>query len=587
MLLHNSALLKLLWNHLSILRKQQLWMIFLLMIVASLAEVVSVGVTLPFLGVLVAPEQIYQNTFFQPIIQILELTSAEQLIFPLTIGFISAVLIAGIIRIALLYTMNRFEQVMGTDLAIDVYRRTLYQSYIAHVGRNSSDVISVITGKTNTVITGVVKPMLVLISSTLVLIGVMSALIIIDIEVALSAFSGFALIYWGINKYTRKKLIENSQCINNESTAIVKTLQEGMGGIRDILIDGSQQFYCQLLRNSYEPYRRAIAHNNLIASTPRFVIEALGMTLIAGLAYYLSQQADGMITTIPILGALAMGAQRLLPALQQIYSSISIINGSSHSLQNVLDLLNQPLPDYANKPQPTPISFEKEIRLNDISFRYIEDAPYVLKHVNLSIAKGSCIGFIGKTGSGKSTLLDIIMGLLSPIKGTLAVDGKTLTMNNLRNWQSHIAHVPQDIYLADNTIEENIAFGQPKDEIDYNRVQQAAEKAGIAKLIESWPNQYQTYIGERGIRLSGGQRQRIGIARALYKQANVLILDEATSALDSKTEESVIKSIKAFSDDITVLMIAHRVTTLRDCDYIVEIDDDGSVRIGSYDDLCK
>ena len=311
------------------------------------------------------------------------------------------------------------------------------------------------------------------------------------------------------------------------------------------------------------------------------------MTLIAGLAYYLSQQSDGMITTIPILGVLAMGAQRLLPALQQIYSSISIINGSFHSLQNVLDLLNQPLPCHANKSQPAPISFEKEIRLNNISFRYIEDTPYILKNVNLSIAKGSCIGFIGATGSGKSTLLDIIMGLLSPIKGTLAVDGKTLTMNNLRNWQSHIAHVPQDIYLADNTIEENIAFGQLKDEIDYNRVQQAAEKAGIAKLIESWPNQYQTYIGERGIRLSGGQRQRIGIARALYKQANVLILDEATSALDSKTEASVIKSIKAFSDDITVLMIAHRVTTLRDCDYIVEIDDDGSVRIGSYDDLCK
>jgi len=305
------------------------------------------------------------------------------------------------------------------------------------------------------------------------------------------------------------------------------------------------------------------------------------------LAYYLSQQADGMITTIPILGALAMGAQRLLPALQQIYSSISIINGSFHSLQNVLDLLNQPLPDYANKPQPTPISFEKEIRLNNISFRYIEDAPYILKNANLSIAKGGCIGFIGKTGSGKSTLLDIIMGLLSPTKGTLTVDGKTLTMNNLRNWQCHIAHVPQDIYLADNTIEENIAFGQSKDKIDYNRVKQAAERASISKLIESWPNQYQTYIGERGIRLSGGQRQRIGIARALYKQANVLIFDEATSALDSKTEESVIKSIKAFSDDITVLMIAHRVTTLKDCDYIVDLDDDGSVRIGSYDDLCK
>ena len=210
----------------------------------------------------------------------------------------------------------------------------------------------------------------------------------------------------------------------------------------------------------------------------------------------------------------------------------------------------------------------------------------VLNRINLTLTKGKSIGFIGVTGCGKSTLLDIIMGLLSPTEGALTVDGVVVTMNNIRNWQANIAHVSQEIYLSDSTIEENIAFGQHKNNIDFNLVKQAAERAGIAKLIESWPNQYQTYIGERGMRLSGGQRQRIGIARALYKQANVLILDEATSALDSKTEESVIESIKAFSDDITVMMIAHRVTTLRDCDYIVELDD-GSVRIGSYDDLCK
>ena len=583
----NISLLISFWKYLDKHHKRRAWLIFILMIIVSFTEVISIGAILPFLGVLTSPELVYQNAFMQPIIQTLELNSANQLILPLTIVFIAAALIAGVMRITLLNAINHFERVVGTDLNIDVYRNTLYQNYSDHLNRNSSYIISLITRKTDVVIRGTFRAALTLVSSVLILIGIVSVLIMINAEVAFGVLSGFGLIYWGITRYTRKRRAINSQLIANEHTKMIKVLQEGMGGIRDILINASQQFYCSLFRNSDVHLRRAIADNDFIALSPRFAIEALGMTLVAILAYYMSQSANEAEDIVPILGAIAMGAQRLLPVLQAIYSSVSNIDGSRHSLQEVLDLLSQTLPNYAEQPPAIPMSFKKEIRLNNLSFRYGENIPMVLNRINLTLTKGKSIGFIGVTGSGKSTLLDIIMGLLSPTEGVLTVDGVVLTMNNIRNWQANIAHVSQEVYLSDSTIEENIAFGQHKNNIDFNLVKQSAKRACIAELIESWPEQYKTVIGERGVRLSGGQIQRIGIARALYRQASILVFDEATSALDSKTEKLVMDSIKDLGKNITVLIIAHRVTTLKDCDQVVELGDSKIIRIGSYNDLCK
>jgi ATP-binding cassette subfamily B protein len=583
----NISLLISFWKYLDKHHKRRAWLIFILMIIVSFTEVISIGAILPFLGVLTSPELVYQNAFMQPIIQTLELNSANQLILPLTIVFIAAALIAGVMRITLLNAINHFERVVGTDLNIDVYRNTLYQNYSDHLNRNSSYIISLITRKTDVVIRGTFRAALTLVSSVLILIGIVSVLIMINVEVALGALGGFGLIYWGITRYTRKRRAINSQRIANEHTKMIKVLQEGMGGIRDILINASQQFYCSLFRNSDVHLRRAIADNDFIALSPRFAIEALGMTLVAILAYYMSQSANEAEDIVPILGAIAMGAQRLLPVLQAIYSSVSNIDGSRHSLQEVLDLLSQTLPNYAEQPPAIPMSFKKEIRLNNLSFRYGENIPMVLNRINLTLTKGKSIGFIGVTGSGKSTLLDIIMGLLSPTEGVLTVDGVVLTMNNIRNWQANIAHVSQEVYLSDSTIEENIAFSQHKNNIDFSLVKQSANRACIAELIESWPEQYKTVIGERGVRLSGGQIQRIGIARALYRQASILVFDEATSALDSKTEKLVMDSIKDLGKNITVLIIAHRVTTLKDCDQVVELGDSKIIRIGSYNDLCK
>jgi ATP-binding cassette subfamily B protein len=575
-----------LWHHLSSLRKKQFFLLLILMLLASLAEVVSIGSILPFLAALTSPEQLYNHYLMQPLVKFLEINSPDQLILPLTIIFIAAALLAGLIRLMLLYATTRLSFAAGADLSINIYSRTLYQDYSVHIARNSSEVINGIITKTDAVIGSIINPVLVLISSIILLLGITIVLFSISSTVALIASVGFGLIYWVVIMLTSKQLKENSQCIADQSTNMIKSLQEGLGGIRDILIDGSQKFYCQLYRDSDAPFRKASGSNQFINGSPRFAMEAIGMILIAGLAYSLSGQKEGVISVIPVLGSLALGAQRLLPALQQAYSSYSSINSGLASLKDVVDLLEQPIPKCSNIILPAkPIEFKKEIKLSNIGFRYSIDMPYIIKGINLIIKKGSRVGFIGETGSGKSTLIDVVMGLLSATNGRILIDKEPITRLNNRSWQAHIAHVPQHIYLSDSTIEKNIAFGVPEDEIDHNRVVKAAEQAQIAGLIKQWKEGYQTLVGERGIRISGGQRQRIGIARALYKQADVLIFDEATSALDSGTEYAVMKAIDSLEKELTILIIAHRLTTLKGCDQIVKLEKNSVTHVGKYQDI--
>ena len=576
-----------LWSYLTLRRKKQFFMLLILMFFASILEVVSLGAILPFLGALTAPEQVYQHPLMQPFIEILELSAPNQLILPLTIVFITSALLAGSIRILLLYTMTRLSYATGADLSIKIYNLTLYQEYSIHISRNSSEVINGIISKTSTVIGAVIMPLVNLISSIILIISIMSALFVIDTIVALSAFIGFGFLYAGIIRFTGIQLKENSQIIADHSTQMIKSLQEGLGGIRDVLIDGSQEFYSDLYRDADLPLRRASGNNAFIGGGPRYVLEAIGMTLIAGLAYVMSQSEGGIASAIPILGALALGAQRLLPALQQAYVSFSAIRGVEASLSDVIELLKQPMPEYVKQPPPVPILFEKEIKLTNLSFSYNRESQLVLENINLSIAKGECIGFMGVTGSGKSTLIDIIMGLLPPTKGQLIIDQKKLTRENRRSWQVHIAHVPQNIYLSDSTIEENIAFGIPLKDIDHLRVQEAAKQAQISDMIDDSKDGYQTLVGERGVRLSGGQRQRISIARALYKKADVLIFDEATSALDNDTENEVMKAIEGLGGKLTILIIAHRLSTLQTCNRVVKLDKNNVFHISSYEDIAS
>ena len=432
---------------------------------------------------------------------------------------------------------------------------------------------------------GVITPILNLISSSVLVVGIVAALLVINISAALFMFFGFGFVYFVVIQYTKTKLKNNSEIIAKKSTQMVKSLQEGLGGIRDVLIDGTQNFYCELYRDADLPLRQASGSNVFIGGSPRYIIEVIGMILIAVLAYTMTLESEKSTMIMPVLGALALGAQRLLPALQQMYGSYSAIKGSESSLKDVVDLLNQPMPIHTNKTSLDCISFKNEIKLNKVEFRYGKNSPWILKNINLSIIKGDRVGFVGFTGSGKSTLLDIIMGLLKPTNGELLSDQKIINNENIRSWQSHIAHVPQNIYLSDGTIEENIAFGVASEKINHNLIKKVAEQAQISESISQWENGYQTIVGERGVRLSGGQRQRIGIARALYKQADVLIFDEATSALDTDTEQSVMKAIDRLESRLTILIIAHRLTTLKNCDKIIKLEKNNKIRILKYKDL--
>ena len=577
-------LLRRLWLHINLQRRMQFGVLFFLMTTASLAEVISIGAVLPFLGVLTAPESMFEHQLMRPLIQLFNLSGPKELLLPLTVVFAFAALFSGAMRLILLWVQTRLSHAIGADFSISIYRRTLYQPYAVHLARNSSEVISGIQSKANSLVHYVVLPVLTIVSSTMMLLAIMGTLIVIEPTVAFLSFTGFGAIYLAVIYASKKRLAQDGQRISREQNQVFKALQEGLGGIRDVLIDGTQSVYCKIYRDADLPLRRAQANVQIIGVSPRFGIEALGIVLIAVLAYSLAGRPDGVASAIPILGALALGAQRLLPVLQQSYSSWVAMRGGQSSLSDALDLLDQPLPDYVET-SSAPISFRREIVLDNLVFSYTTQGPPVLQGLGLNIPKGSRIGFIGSTGSGKSTLLDIIMGLLQPTEGGLAIDNVVITPQNHRAWQKHIAHVPQTIFLADTTIAENIAFGIPLEKIDYRRIRQAAQQAQIAKTIESWGGQYNTLVGERGVRLSGGQRQRIGIARALYKQVDVMVLDEATSALDNDTEQAVMQAIEGLNDKITILMVAHRLTTLKNCTQIVELGDGVVKRIGTYADI--
>jgi ATP-binding cassette subfamily B protein len=324
----------------------------------------------------------------------------------------------------------------------------------------------------------------------------------------------------------------------------------------------------------------------VLGNVPRFGIEALAIVLVATLAYHMALSSAGLSGAIPVLGALVLGAQRMLPLVQEIYVALVTLRGNKQNMEDALDLMDQPMPSAADVASRETVPFSRSIRLRELSFAYAPDAPPVLKALDLEIPKGARVGFIGTTGSGKSTLLDLLMGLLEPTSGAIVVDDLPIdSYARRRAWQAHIAHVPQSIFLSDGSAAENIAFGLPLAHIDMTRVQTAARKARIASTIEAWSKGYDAPVGERGVRLSGGQRQRIGIARALYKNADVLIFDEATSALDNQTEAEVMEALENLDRDLTIFLVAHRLTTLRGCDLVVELKDGRVARTGSYDEI--
>lgn len=563
------------WGYLTSKRRLQLCLLLVVMVASGLAEVASIGAVLPFLVLLSDPVRLWREPVVRNISNWLGFTTPEQLILPATILFAFAAVIASLVRLLNLWLNGKLAASVGSDLSCEAYRRTLYQPYEVHIKRSSAEVITSTTTQISFVVVAI-NNFLQLITSAVVACSLLVALLIADSLVALSAAILFGGTYSLIAVAARRELRSNGQKIADASRRQLTALQEGLNSIRDVLLDGSQSYYLQIYQAADRPQRQLQAKNTFFGAFPRYALEAIGMVAIALLGGSLVIQRGSAASAIPLLGTFALGAQRLLPATQQIYRCWSALNGYNAALEDVLKLLHQQLPSTFKRTSNSFI-LREGIKLSGVHFRYGSEYNYILKGLDLEIRTGERIGIVGSTGSGKSTLIDIMMGLLKPTSGKFFVDGYDINapenLDQLASWQSVISHVPQSIYLADSSFAENIALGVPRSQIDLNRVKESAAQAQIASLIESSPDGYDTFVGERGINLSGGQCQRIGIARALYKRARILFCDEATSALDTGTEEAVMTAFEGLSEELTIVLITHRPNTLKWCDRVICIND--------------
>ncbi|WP_320675180.1 ABC transporter ATP-binding protein [Prochlorococcus sp. MIT 1341] len=544
------------------------------MLTSSLAEIISLAAVLPFLAVLANPEELWRQKIVQQIAPFLGFLEPRELLLPITISFALAAIIAAAIRLLNLKLRDQFASALGSDISCEAYNRTIYQPYAVHLSRNSSTMISGMIIDIDRTVGQIFIPSLQLLSSLLIIIGLAITLIAINWAIAIGTGFLIVFVYLFAVQIAKKQLIRLGKEEAFLQRQLIQALQESLGAIREILLDGSQDLYTNLYKQTDRPLRRAACKSGFLSAYPRLALEPVGMVVIAVAGYILVIQG-GVTKALPLLGALALGAQRILPMAQKVYEGWAQVRTSKVNLANVLNLLNQPLPIKARNSDPTSLSFSKSLKFNNVRFSYGDNFGEVLKGVNMEIFKGERIGLVGVTGSGKSTTIDLLIGLLVPSSGQILLDNQDLhelsSPERLAAWRRSIAHVPQSIYLIDSSIAENIAFGVPKHLIDIKKVKKAAEKAKLSRFISQCPNGYYTHIGERGVRLSGGQKQRIGIARAIYKEAKLIVFDEATSALDTQTEQEVMRSLYSLSSELTIILIAHRESTLKGCDKIIRI----------------
>lgn len=568
--------IKELWFYISNRRKRQLIIVLVFMTLAALSELISLAAVIPFLKVLSNPIEAFRDPLISNIAKFFNINNSNAIILPLTLLFCLAIIFASFIRLITLYISLRLCASISSDLSCEAYRRALYQSYDYHLKINTSEVLNASTTQireTNVLIYNC----LVLITSALIAISLYLGLLLINWKIAIISAFIFGFSYYFLALNLKERLSMNSYMVANLGEKQIKNMREGLGAIKDILLTGNQNLYYETYKGADLPMRIKTTESTFLSYFPRYGFEALGMLFIACLALFSSNDPFSGKTII-LLGSFALAAQKLLPAIQNVYSSWAIIKSFASSLEKVLELLR--LDNHLNSNSYKKIKrniFKSSIKLKNISFSYSRNEKIILDNINLEVQTGEKIGLIGKTGCGKSTLIDILIGLLKPTNGFLLIDDndiydkKNKSYNQLKSWRASIAYVPQNIYLTDTSIIENIAFGIDKNQIDKRRVIYSAKVAQIHKFIENLPNKYDTYIGERGVRLSGGQCQRIGIARAIYKNLKVLVLDEATSALDNATENALMKSLDTLNKDITIFMIAHRLSTLNSCDKIFEL----------------
>ena len=559
--------IKKLWFYFPSRKKIYFIIVIFLMLLSSLAEVISIGSVIPFIKVLTEPELVMSYSVLQPILGFLNIQSSSELLLPVSLFFSLMVLFAGILRIIFLYSINKFSFSVGLDLGGLAFKKTLHKNFLDHIDTPSSKVISIITQKIHLTIFNIIIPILNIINSLLLGIAIFLTLFIFNPSLSIFCLLFFGVTYFIFDFFTKKRKLQDSLITSKSMNNVIKILQESLNNIRNIIIDNSYNDYLNLFKKTDRDLKQAQLNISFFSQFPKFVIESIGIIFIIIAVVILYSKNSNISDVLIPISVLALSAQKLLPLLQKIYHSWYVIKSNLVAFSELIDLLES---SENNKKPFKQLTFKKRIFLNNISFKYKKNNTYVLRETSLEINKGDVIGVIGETGSGKSTLIDIILGLAPPTNGSIIIDDQAIDFNKHQFSLKNVCYVPQNIFLSDASIKSNIHFGN-KSQLSMSKIIKSCKKANLHDHIMTLENQYESEIGEFGSRLSGGQKQKLAFARLFYKNFNFIILDESTSALDSKTEALLIKEINDLSKKKTIIMIAHRMSSLKNCNKIIEV----------------
>ena len=555
--------------------RKRFGLLLIMIIIMALLDMIGVASILPFVTVLTNPNLVETNIIFKNIYQfsnIFGVATNKDFILFLGVILLLLLIFSLTFKAFTTYIQARFAEMCEHSIGKRLIEEYLNQPYSWFLSRHSADLGTTILSQVSQITGDGIKPLLELISKSILVFVIITLLIIVDAKltffVCLTISSAYLLIFYFVRNFLNqagKKRLKNNQL----RFAVVS---EAFAATKEIKVGGLEQAYINNFSNYAKIYAKTQASSRIIAQLPRLLLEAVAFGGILAIILHTSAKTDSFNSALPIVSLYVFAAYRLLPAAQQIYSSFVQLTFVGPSLNKLYeDLKNLKL--IKENINHEVLTFNKTITLNNIYYYYPNTLRPALKDLTLSIPVKSTVGFVGATGSGKTTTIDIILGLLEPQKGTLKVDGKIITKQNVKSWQGSIGYVPQHIYLSDDTISANIAFGVKSKDINQDLVEKVSKTANLHKfIVDELPSQYQTTIGERGVRLSGGQRQRIGIARALYHSPKILILDEATNALDNQTEQAVMEAISNFSKNMTVIIITHRLNTVKNCDIIFKLD---------------
>ena len=555
-------------------RKQASLLLFMILLMALL-DMIGVVSIVPFMAVLTNPDLIETNLILNIMFQKSKMFGVEnnqQFLFALGILVFMLLIISLAFKALTTYQQLRFVQMRQFSIGKRLVEGYLHQPYSWFLNRNSADLGKTILAEVSQVVGSGVKPLMELIAKGLVAIALITLLVLTDPKLALVIGSLFIGIYGLIFYFSSNYLNQIGKGRLKSNQLRFMSLSEAFGATKEIKVGGLEKVYIKRFSDSAQIFARTTASSQVLGQLPRFALEAVAFGGIILMILYLMLQKGSFNNALPIISLYVFAGYRLMPALQQIYASFTQLTFVGPSLEALSKDIKNLKPFNSNQDQGV-LSLNKEITLKNIHYNYPNTSRTALKNINLIIHAKTTIGLVGSTGSGKTTTLDIILGLLEAQKGVLEVDGQVITKKNLRSWQRSIGYVPQSIYLTDDTIAANIAIGQDPKDFNYENIQKSAKIANLHEFImDELSGQYESMIGENGVKLSGGQRQRLGIARALYHNPEVLILDEATSALDNETEKAVMEAVNNLDKDVTIIIIAHRLNTVQNCDIIFKLE---------------